>query len=85
MIGVPDRRLGEVGFAFVQLHEGATLDKATLLASCRQMMADYKVPRHLRFVEDFPRTSTGKIQRFMLQREAREQLGAPASGAGTNV
>jgi fatty-acyl-CoA synthase len=34
-------------------------------------MADYKVPRHIRFVEDFPRTPTGKIQRFVLSSQAR--------------
>jgi fatty-acyl-CoA synthase len=74
VVGVPDRRLGEVGFAFIQLHEGCTIAEAELLARCRGMMADYKVPRFLRFTEDFPRTTTGKIQRFILQRQARESL-----------
>ena len=46
-----------------------------LLAVARPMMADYKVPRHVTFVDDFPRTTTGKIQRFVLQRQAREQIG----------
>ena len=74
VVGVPDRRLGEVGFAFVQLHEGAQIDDSELIATCRKLMADYKVPRFVRFVDDFPRTTTGKIQRFILQRQAREQL-----------
>jgi len=39
-------------------------------------MADYKVPRHVLIVDDFPRTSTGKIQRFVLQQQARERLAA---------
>jgi len=38
------------------------------------MMADDKVPRHVRFVDDFPRTTTGKIQRFVLQKDARSQV-----------
>ncbi len=81
VIGVPDRRLGEVGYALVQLHEGMTPDSEALLAACRQAMADYKVPRYLRFVDEFPRTSTGKIQRFLLERQARESLAAGGPGA----
>jgi fatty-acyl-CoA synthase len=78
VVGVPDRRLGEVGFAFVQLHEGEQLGEQQMREHCRARMADYKVPRHLRFVADFPRTSTGKIQRFILQQQARDELaGAP--------
>ncbi len=70
VVGVPDRRLGEVGYAFVQLHQGRTLTEADLIRQCRLTMADYKVPRFVRFVEDFPRTTTGKIQRFVLQKAA---------------
>jgi fatty-acyl-CoA synthase len=76
VVGIPDRRLGEVGVAFVQLHEGAALEPEALIRDCRALMADYKVPRHVRVVDDFPRTTTGKIQRFVLQRQAREQLEA---------
>ena len=74
VVGVPDRRLGEVGFAYVQLHEGCELTPAALEQVCRAAMADYKVPRHVRFVDEFPLTSTGKIQRFVLQQQARRQL-----------
>jgi fatty-acyl-CoA synthase len=74
VVGVPHRRLGEVGYAFVQLHEGATLSAEALVALARPMMADYKVPRHVSFVDEFPRTTTGKIQRFVLQKQARERL-----------
>lgn len=81
VVGMPDRRLGEVAMAFVQLHEAATLDATELTAFCRSCMADYKVPRRIRFVNDFPRTSTGKIQRFVLSREARETATAKALAA----
>lgn len=74
VVGVPHRRLGEVGYAFVQLHEGATLSAEALVALARPMMADYKVPRHVSFVDEFPRTTTGKIQRFVLQKQARERI-----------
>ncbi|RZL60526.1 MAG: AMP-binding protein, partial [Variovorax sp.] len=71
VVGVPDRRLGEVGMAFVQLHEGEVVEAPALSAYCRERMADYKVPRHIRFVDDFPRTPTGKIQRFVVAGQAR--------------
>ncbi|MBU6273275.1 MAG: AMP-binding protein [Betaproteobacteria bacterium] len=80
VVGVPDRRLGEVGFAFLQLHEGARLDAAALRERCRGQMADYKVPRHVAVLADFPRTSTGKIQRSVLQAMAREQVGQGGAG-----
>lgn len=76
VVGVPDRRLGEVGYAYVQLHEGQSITPQGLVARCRGLMADYKVPRHVLIVDDFPRTSTGKIQRFVLQQQARERLAA---------
>jgi fatty-acyl-CoA synthase len=76
VVGVPDRRLGEVGCAFVQLQEGETLTRDELMRHCKAAMADYKVPRHVHFVDDFPRTTTGKIQRFVLQKQACDQLAA---------
>lgn len=76
VVGVPDRRLGEVGYAFIQLHEGQSIAEADLIQRCRTSMADYKVPRFVHFVEEFPRTTTGKIQRFILQRKARDALSA---------
>lgn len=81
VVGMPDRRLGEVAMAFVQLHDAASIDAAELTSFCRSRMADYKVPRKIRFVDDFPRTSTGKIQRFVLSREARDAATAKAVAA----
>ncbi|RZL64899.1 MAG: hypothetical protein EOP81_06455, partial [Variovorax sp.] len=80
VVGVPDRRLGEVGMAFVQLHEGEAVEAPALSAYCRERMADYKVPRHIRFVDDFPRTPTGKIQRFILAGQAKD-ASAPVAHA----
>jgi fatty-acyl-CoA synthase len=76
VVGMPDRRLGEVAMAFVQLHDAQALEAAELVAFCRSRMADYKVPRSISFVADFPRTSTGKIQRFVLAREAQAAAAA---------
>ncbi len=68
--GVPDARLGEVGFAFVMPAPGASLRQGDVISHCRGAIADYKVPRYIQIVDDFPRTSTNKIQRYLLQQEA---------------
>ncbi len=72
VVGVPHRRLGEVGFAYVQLREGAATRQEELVRHCAQCLADYKVPRHIEVVDDFPRTTTGKIQRHVLASAAAE-------------
>jgi fatty-acyl-CoA synthase len=48
---------------------------------CRDQIAHYKVPRHIRFVDEFPMTVTGKIQKYRLRRLAAEQLAAADAGA----
>jgi fatty-acyl-CoA synthase len=77
--GVPDRRLGEVGFAFVMAKPGAALAEAEVIEFCRGQIADYKVPRYVRLVDDFPRTSTNKIRRFLLLQEAARQFADEAA------
>ena len=76
VVGVPDERLDEVGFAFVQVRENANLTAADIIAHCRGRIADYKVPHYVHFAQDFPRTSTGKIMRAELARQAREEVAA---------
>ena len=66
VLAEPDPRWGEVGRAFVQLACGHRPDDAELSAFCRQRLAPYKVPRRFDFVDDFPRTSAGKIQKHLL-------------------
>jgi acyl-CoA synthetase (AMP-forming)/AMP-acid ligase II len=65
-----DARWGEVPVAFVALKPGAVLDAATLHACCREQLAGYKVPKAFHFVDaaEFPRSSTGKIQRHEIER-----------------
>lgn len=63
VVGVPDERMGEVAWAFVELAPGAQARTEELIAHCAERLADYKVPRQIRFVTDFPMTATGKIQR----------------------
>ena len=74
VVGVPDQRLGEVGYAFIGLEDDKSADAAELTTFCRRMMADYKVPRYFEFVAEFPKTTTGKIQRSVLLAEAAKSV-----------
>jgi fatty-acyl-CoA synthase len=67
VLSEPDAKWGEVGRAFVQLAGGHRPDGAELSAFCRQRLAAYKIPRRFDFVDEFPRTSAGKIQKHLLQ------------------
>jgi len=80
VVGVPDRRLGEVGYAFIQRVAGMTLTEPELLDYCRSAMADYKVPRFFEFVDEFTKTTTGKLQRSELvaRAESMSQQNATA-------
>jgi fatty-acyl-CoA synthase len=74
VVGVPDARLGEVGFAFVELCSGESCSSDEIVQFCKGRLADYKVPRFVEFVEEWPMTATGKIQRFVLGEMAREAV-----------
>jgi long-chain acyl-CoA synthetase len=62
-----DELKGEVAKAYVVLRHGARADEAEILALCREHLAAYKVPSAVQFVDDLPRTSTGKVMRRMLR------------------
>jgi fatty-acyl-CoA synthase len=66
--GVPDERLGEVGWAWVVRAEGSSVTEAELVRHCRERLAGFKVPRKLVFLaaEDLPKTATGKVQKYRL-------------------
>ena len=67
VVGVADRRWGEVGAAYVQVREGAALTEAELRAHLQANLARYKVPRYIEFVPELPRNATGKIRRVELR------------------
>jgi len=75
VVGVPDRRMGEVAMAFVKLKEGETATEEELISFARGKMANYKAPKYVKFVDDFPMTATGKIQKFVLKKTAVSELG----------
>ena len=70
VVGIPDRKKGEVVAAFVLLKDGAQLTEEALLAAIRDRIALFKLPKKIVFVEDFPRNSAGKI----LKKEMKERL-----------
>lgn len=76
VVGVPDDRLGEVTYAYVKTAGPTAVSKDALIADCRARMASYKVPRHVRFMDEFPRLSTGKIDRKQLGDAARAEVAA---------
>ena len=67
VVGVPDPRLGEIGHAFVQRRPGFPVDGADLVAFVRERLAGYKAPKTVSFVDEFPLTPNGKIQKFRLR------------------
>jgi len=70
VVGLPDRKYGEVVCACIRLREGLTATEEEIREFCRGQIAHYKVPAHVRFVDSFPMTVTGKVQKYLI----REQL-----------
>ena len=71
VVARPDPQWGETPCAFVMLKDGAHADAADIIAFCRERLAHFKAPRHVIF-GPLPKTSTGKIQKFVLRERARE-------------
>jgi fatty-acyl-CoA synthase len=74
VFGVPDEKFGEEVCAWIRRREGAQLDADTVRAYCRERIAYYKVPRYVEFVEAFPMTITGKIQKYLMREEMADRL-----------
>jgi fatty-acyl-CoA synthase len=75
VIGVPSEKYGEEVMAWVKLREGSTVSGEELAAWCKGKIATYKIPRHWKFVDGFPMTVTGKIQKFKMRETAIDELG----------
>lgn len=78
VIGVPDDRQGEVGRAFLTLRPGQSVDPASMIAWCRERMANYKVPRSVVIVDALPTNASGKVMKFQLSAESKKPAAAPA-------
>ncbi len=75
VVGLPDPKYGEELCAWIKLKPGATCATEEIRQYCRSELAHYKVPRYVKFVDQFPQTVTGKIQKFKIREEMIAELG----------
>jgi fatty-acyl-CoA synthase len=75
IFGVPDTKYGEELCAWIVVHDGETLSEEELKDFCAGQIAHQKVPRYVRFVDAFPMTVTGKVQKFVMRQAMIEELG----------
>lgn len=75
VFGVPDQRFGEVICAWIALSKGESATEEEIIEFCKGQIAHYKIPAYIRFVDDFPMTVTGKIQKFVMRDAMIEELG----------
>jgi fatty-acyl-CoA synthase len=75
VVGVPDLKYGEEVMAWIKLQEGQAATVEEIRDFCRSRIAHYKIPRYVRFVDEFPMTVTGKIQKYKMRQVAIEDLG----------
>jgi fatty-acyl-CoA synthase len=70
VVGIPDEKYGEIVGAFVKLKADKQLTQESVQEFCRGQIARYKIPKHVFFVDDFPKTASGKIQKYKLREMA---------------
>ncbi|WP_321909624.1 AMP-binding protein [Paraburkholderia sp. J11-2] len=75
VVGVPDKHFGEELCAWIVTAPGAILDEGSVREFCQQRIAHYKVPKYIRFVDSFPTTVTGKIQKYLIRQIMSDELG----------
>lgn len=75
VIGVPDLKYGEELMAWIKLKDGQNTTPEEIKAFCKGKIAHYKIPRYIKFVDSFPMTVTGKIQKYKMRNESIEELG----------
>ena len=85
VIGIPSEKYGEEVMAWVKLREGAKQTGEELAAWCKGRIASYKIPRHWKFVDSFPMTVTGKVQKFKMKEVAVEELGLEKAASVTTA
>jgi fatty-acyl-CoA synthase len=75
VIGVPDEKYGEEVCAWIKLHAGETATEEDIREFCRERIAHFKIPRYILFVDEFPMTITGKVQKYKMREEMVNKLG----------
>jgi fatty-acyl-CoA synthase len=83
IVGYPDARLHEVAVAYIIRTTAASLSADDVLNELRGNVASFKIPRHVLFVDEFPMTPSGKVQKVKLRAQALEQLGDPKQAAAS--
>ncbi|GHO89378.1 hypothetical protein KSZ_73840 [Dictyobacter formicarum] len=75
VIGVPDPKYGEAIVAWIKVRDGEQLGEDEVREYCREQIAHYKIPRYIRFTQEFPMTVTGKIQKYLMRETSIQELG----------
>jgi fatty-acyl-CoA synthase len=84
VVGVPDEKLGESVAAWIRLKSGENATEDEIREFCRGKIAHFKIPQYFRFVDAFPMTVTGKIQKFLIrQTEIKDRHLERAAGIQT--
>ncbi len=81
VFGIPDKRYGEEVCAWLRLVPGKSLTEDDIRNFCKDQIAHFKVPRYIRFVEEYPMTVTGKIKKNVMREQMAEALGIDADAA----
>jgi len=79
VVGVPDVKYGEELCAWIKVKSGQTLTESEVKEFCKGKIAHFKIPRYVLFVDDFPMSVTGKIQKFAMREESIKKLGLEAA------
>lgn len=80
VVGVPSKKYGEEVGAFIILKAGTDITDSDVKDFCRGQIARYKIPKYVAFVDSFPLTASGKVQKYKLQEQSLERF--PEAGAG---
>jgi len=75
VFGVPDKKFGEQIAAWVKLHPDQTATEEEIREFCKDKLAHFKIPYYIKFVDEFPMTVTGKVQKFIMRERMTEELG----------
>jgi len=78
VVGLPDPRLGEIVLAWIRLRAGEIATESEIRGFCEGKIAHFKIPEHIRFVDAFPTTITGKIQKFKIRQQEVQERGLQA-------
>ncbi|MCJ7683616.1 MAG: AMP-binding protein, partial [Desulfobacteraceae bacterium] len=75
VVGIPDRKFGEELCAWIRLMDGDTATPEEIIEFCKGQIAHHKIPRYIKFVQDFPMTTSGKVQKFVIRGQMTKELG----------